>query len=245
MCSSDLVEPGRPDARLPAQPDGIELLHEVAEHGALGAARGLRLLLQLVLEIGLAPGAHDDGPDVGLVLDAGDLVVGLEHVLVDEIADSEQVWVVADGHHGHDLAAVEEQRQRLLRDDGSIDAPPLVIEARHGDGQAGIVGRRADGEFLHGSLQHWWSARRVACDHIRLRDRAIRRLLRQTGRGFRAPSSTSQSPRSSVRAAERRASPPGRDARSERLDHDTRCRHSTGQGNDPSAGTDGLRGMRR
>ena len=70
------VKPGGAQHRVRVEPDLVEFLHQIAEHGALGAARGQRLLLQLVLEIGLAVGADDDGLELVVVVDAGDAVIG-------------------------------------------------------------------------------------------------------------------------------------------------------------------------
>ena len=56
--------------------------------------------------------------------------------------------MIPDGHHRHDFARVEKQRQRSLGDDGGLDALALMIDAGHGPRQARIVWRGADGEFL-------------------------------------------------------------------------------------------------
>ena len=53
----------------------VERLHQVAEHGPLRTARCLHLLLQLLLEVGLPLGPHDDGLRYLLVVDRRDLVV--------------------------------------------------------------------------------------------------------------------------------------------------------------------------
>ena len=95
--------------RVGVEPDLLELLHQIAEHGALGAARGQRLLAQFILEIGLAIGADDDGLEFLVVIDAGDPVVGPQHVLIEQIADREIIRMVADRHHRDDLAPVQEQ----------------------------------------------------------------------------------------------------------------------------------------
>ncbi len=148
--AGQLVEPGGLESRAGLQRHGLELLHQVAEDGALGTARRLHLLLQLLLVVGFAPRAHDDGVDVVCDLDGGDLVVGLQHVLVQEVADSEQIGAVADGHHRHDLAGIEEQGQRAFGDDGRHHLAAVLVDARHADGQARVVGGGADLEFLHG-----------------------------------------------------------------------------------------------
>ena len=58
--ASQGVEPGGPQHRSRVEPDLLELLHQIAEHSALSAARGQRLFPQFVLEIGLAVGADDE-----------------------------------------------------------------------------------------------------------------------------------------------------------------------------------------
>ena len=70
------VEPRGPQHRFGVEPNLLEFLHQVAENRALGAARGQRLLFQLVLEIGFAIGADDDGLELFIVVDAGDPVFG-------------------------------------------------------------------------------------------------------------------------------------------------------------------------
>ena len=58
--------------------------------------------------------------------------------------------MIADRHHGDDLLAVEEQRQRPLHDDrGAPTALPVLIDAGDFAGEERIVGIGADGEFLH------------------------------------------------------------------------------------------------
>ena len=60
-----------------------------------------------------------------------------------------QVRVIADGHHRHDLAGIQEQSQRALRDDRSLDAVSLVVDAGNLRRKAGIVGVWADLELAH------------------------------------------------------------------------------------------------
>ena len=55
--------------------------------------------------------------------------------------------MVADGHHRHDLARVEKQRQRPFLDHRCLDAAAFMIETRHGLEQAHIFRRRSHREF--------------------------------------------------------------------------------------------------
>ena len=137
------VEPRGLERRL-RQRDGVERLHEVAEGGALRAAARLGAPLQLVLEVGLALGAHDDDGEVLVVVDRRHHVVGLEHVLVEEIAEREVLRVVADRHHGDDLLRVEVERQRALDDHPGLDPLAALVDAGDPLGQARVVRVRAD-----------------------------------------------------------------------------------------------------
>src|SRR6185437_4480834 len=143
------IEPRGLQHRVPRQRDLVELLHQVAEHRALRAARGERLLAQLLLERGLALGAHHHGFELVIVVDGSDLVVGAQHVLVEEIAHGEAVGMIADRHHGDDLLPVEKERQRALDHHGGYDRIAVLIDARHPARQSRIVGVGPDDEFLH------------------------------------------------------------------------------------------------
>ena len=98
------IEPGGAQLRL-RQRDVLQRFHQVAEHGALRAAGGLHLLLQLLLVIGLALGAHHDDRQFLVVVDAGDDVVRQQHVLVEQIADRQIFRIIADRHGGDDFLA--------------------------------------------------------------------------------------------------------------------------------------------
>ena len=111
------------------QRDPFQCLHQVAEDGALGAARGLHLLLQFLLIVGLALRAHDHHGKLLVVIDAGDDIVGQQHVLVEEIAEREIFRVVAYGHGGDDLLRVEEDGQRPLDRHPRLDLCPGLVDA--------------------------------------------------------------------------------------------------------------------
>ena len=134
--------------------DLLELLHDVAEHGALGAPRGPHLLLELLLVVGGARRAHHHDLELLVVVDAGDHVIRPQHVLIEQIADGQVIRIVADRHHRDDFLIVQEQRQRPLVHDGGLDGSTLVIDPRHRLGQARIVGIGAQQELVH---------RRVMC----------------------------------------------------------------------------------
>ena len=125
------------------QRDVLQRLHQVAEHGALRAARGLHLLLQLLLVVGLALGAHHHDRRVLVVVDAGDDVVRQQHVLVEQVADREIFRIVADRHRGDDLLAVEEDRQRALDRDRGLDLRAGLVDAGDALGQPRVGRVRA------------------------------------------------------------------------------------------------------
>jgi hypothetical protein len=132
------------------QLDLLELLHEIAEDRALGAAGGAGLLLELVLVVGLAFGAHHDDLELLVVVHAGDHVVGLEHVLVQEIPDRQIVRVVADRHHGDDLLAVQEQGERPLNHHPGLDRRAVLVNPADRLGQPRVLRVRAQQVLAQG-----------------------------------------------------------------------------------------------
>ncbi len=102
------------------------------------------LLLELLLVVGLALGAHDDDGQFLVVIDAGDGVVGLEHVLVEQIAEREIFGMVADGHRRHDLLRIEEDRQRALDRHRGLDRGAGLVDAVDALGQPRIERIGAD-----------------------------------------------------------------------------------------------------
>ena len=122
------VEPRRAQLRF-RQRDVLQRLHQVAEHRALGAARGLHLLLQLFLVVGLALGAHHDDRQLLVVVDAGYHVVGQQHVLVEQVAEGKILRIVVDRHRGHDLLRIEEDRERALDRHAGLDRLPGLVDA--------------------------------------------------------------------------------------------------------------------
>ena len=126
------------------QRDVLQRFHQVAEHGALRAAGGLHLLLELLLVIGLALGAHHHDRQFLVVIDAGDGVVGLEHVLVEQIAERQIFGMIADGHRRDDLLGIEEDRQRALDRHRGLDRGAGLVDAGDALGQPRIVRIGAD-----------------------------------------------------------------------------------------------------
>ena len=123
------IDPGGLERGVTVEFNRLETLHDIAEGGALGASGGQGLLAQLVLEVGLARGAHHDGLDLFVEIDGGDLVVGEQHVLVEQIADGEIIGKIADRHHGDDLLAVEIEGQGALDDHRGVQGVAFVIDA--------------------------------------------------------------------------------------------------------------------
>ena len=128
-------------AREPVEPRGaqrrrrqrglLDHLHEIAEHGALGAARGLHLLLQLRLVVRGVRGAHHDDAELLVIVDAGDGVGRRQHVLIEEVAEREIFGIVVDGHRGDDLLRIEEDRQRALDRHRGLDRRAGLVDAAH------------------------------------------------------------------------------------------------------------------
>src|SRR6266404_7247114 len=80
-----LIEPGCPQFRL-GQRNAFHGFQQVAERCALGAARGLRALLELLLKIGVVFSAYDHHLQIVVIFDLGDDVVVFQHVLIEQIA---------------------------------------------------------------------------------------------------------------------------------------------------------------
>ena len=77
-----------------------------------------------------------------------------EHVLIDEVTDSQIIRVIADRHHGDDLLTVEEQGQGPLDDDGGFDLPAFLIDPGHAPGQARVLRLWPDQILDQGRLVH-------------------------------------------------------------------------------------------
>ena len=84
------------------------------------------------------------------MVDAGDLVVGSQHVLIEQIADRQIIRMIADRHHGDDLLPVQKKRQRPLEHDGGIDRIAVLIDSSHRLGEPGIVRRWFQAKVVHG-----------------------------------------------------------------------------------------------
>ena len=65
--------------------------------------------------LGLALRAHNDHPKVIIMVDAGDDIIMMQHVLVQEIAYRKFRRPVANRHRGDNLLPVQEQGQWLFR----------------------------------------------------------------------------------------------------------------------------------
>ena len=95
-----------------------------------------------------------------------------EHVLVQQIADRQIFRMIADRHHRHDLAPVQEQGQRPFGDDRGLDRLAVLIDSGNPPGQARIVGVGPYREFLHAPMMGRrgpgsarWRARRASRLH--------------------------------------------------------------------------------
>ena len=119
--------------------DVVEGFHDVAKYRPQRAARRACLLGEFFLEIGFPLGPHDDGLCFLVVIYTGNHIIRAQHVLVQQVSDSETFGIVADGHQGDDLAAVQKQGERPLDGDGSIDRLAVLVCARDPFGQARIV----------------------------------------------------------------------------------------------------------
>ena len=121
-----------------------EPFHHIAVGGALCAAARADPALHLRLKIGLTLGSHNDHAKIVIMVDSGDDIIVMKHVLVQEIADGEFRRPVTDGHRGDDLLAVQIKGQRLFRDHGQGHQRAGFINACHRLRQAGGVRVRSN-----------------------------------------------------------------------------------------------------
>ena len=134
------VEPGGSDHGVCRQPDLVEPLHQVAERGALRAARRCAPSSaawprsRSARSVRTTTSSSSSSCSI-----AGDHVVRPQHVLVQQVAERQIVGVVADRHHGDDLLPVQEQGQRPLVDDRGLDRAALLVDAGDRLGQARVV----------------------------------------------------------------------------------------------------------
>ncbi len=124
----EIVEPGGLQPRVRRQPNLVETFHDVAKDRALGAAGGAHLLLQLFFVVRCPLRAHHDHFQVVVVIDAGDDIVGAQHVLVFQVTDRQQVRMVADGHHCDHFLGVQVKRQGLFRHHLRVDRTAVLID---------------------------------------------------------------------------------------------------------------------
>src|SRR5262249_25109917 len=68
--------------------------------------------------------------------------------LVEQIAEREIFRVVVDGHRGHDLLRIEEDRERALDRHPGLDRLPGLVDAADALGQPRIERVGPDQEFL-------------------------------------------------------------------------------------------------
>ena len=132
------IKPGGAEFR-GRQRNVFQRFHQVAEHGALRAARGLHFLLQFLLVIGRALGPHHDDAQLLVVIDAGDHVVRPQHALIEQIADREIFRMIRDRHGGDDLLRIEEDRERALDRHHGVDLVAGLVDAGNALGQPRIV----------------------------------------------------------------------------------------------------------
>ena len=131
--------------------NGFKRIDYIADDRALGAAGCSLSLFRFDLEVRLNRCADDHDAQFLIIFDGIHRVGGAQHVLVDEIAQCQQVGMVADGHHRHDFLTVEIERQRTFRHHVQVNRLAVLVEAGHGSRQA--FGRWVWGEKItHGAL---------------------------------------------------------------------------------------------
>ena len=128
--------------------DLFQPLHHIAKHGANRAAAGASLFLQLVFVTCLARGAHDDGFQLFIIVDACDLIIRQKHALIAQEPQREVIWVIANGHGGDNLLCIEKDRQRAFFDNGNLALRPVLIHAGDRPCQSRGRGIRRDDQIF-------------------------------------------------------------------------------------------------
>ena len=130
FCQRD--QPGRLQARVAVQFNRLKPFHHIAVSGALGTAAGPHLALHLGLKIRFPCGAHDHNTKVSIMVNAGDLVIGLQHVLVEKIANRQFSRPITNCHGCNDFLIVQKQGQGLFGHHGQRYRRAPLINAGHG-----------------------------------------------------------------------------------------------------------------
>ena len=126
-CQGD--KPGRLQARRSIQHNGAKPFHHIAIGGAFSASAGPHLAFHLGLKIGLTCSAHDDDTQIVIMIDTCNAVIGMQHILIEEITDSQFRRPVANGHRGDNFLFVQKQRQWLFCYHGQGHCGPVFINA--------------------------------------------------------------------------------------------------------------------
>ena len=134
------------------EPDLIDILHQVAEHGALAAAGGHGLAPEFLVEFGHALARLDrDRFGFPVDLDRLDRLDVVDQALVAQPAQNQQLGMVAERHQGNDFALVEVDRQRALDRDGAFDFLTVFVARDHvRGGLEARVGQFGESPARHG-----------------------------------------------------------------------------------------------
>ncbi|OMP13900.1 hypothetical protein COLO4_00687 [Corchorus olitorius] len=128
--------------------DGVDLVHQRAEHGALPAAGGHGAAGGLLVQVGNA-GARGDSSRFGFPvdLDGGDVFDAADQALVTQIAQHERFGGTAQRHQRDEFALVEVDGERALA--GNVDMASAAQLVEHFN----LV------EQWNGSVGQFWAQR--------------------------------------------------------------------------------------
>ena len=110
----------------------VDLLHQVAEHRSLAAARRLGALGCLRFEIGQAVACRDgDGVDIPVDLHRDDVLDPLDQPLIAQVSERERFGRGTERHQRQQLLLVDVERQRMLAGDRRIARRACLIHCMH------------------------------------------------------------------------------------------------------------------
>ena len=132
-----------------AQFDGVDFLHQVAEHRALAAAGGDGAFGHFSVEVvDAAPGGDRGGVGVPVHLHRGDVRNRRHQPLVAQVAEHQRLRRLAEGHQGDEFAFVQVDRERMFARDRRADRFAAFVDRL--DLEGGGTARRSEfrqGEF--------------------------------------------------------------------------------------------------
>ena len=85
------------------------------------------------------------------MINANHVIIREQHALIEQIAQRQILWPVANRHHGHDFLTIQKKRERAFHRDTGFNDGARMISPRHAAREARIGGIGADDQgVMHG-----------------------------------------------------------------------------------------------